>query len=100
MNQFIAYALTEKVSSLRTIDYLKQRAANANMKDFDKLLDIDLQETKDLSGAHPEVMTRMRELAQIATQTLGNDAQQGSEQRPAVDLETSAPLILNRSDGK
>ncbi len=38
MNQFIAYALTEKVSSLRTIDYLKQRAANADMKDFDRLL--------------------------------------------------------------
>jgi len=40
MNQFIAYALTEKVSSLRTIEYLKQKAANADMKDFDKLLDM------------------------------------------------------------
>ena len=38
MNQFIAYALTEKVSEIRTIDYLKQRAAKADMKDFDKLL--------------------------------------------------------------
>jgi predicted transcriptional regulator len=38
INQFIAYALTEKVSSLRTIDYLRQRAAQANMEDFDRLL--------------------------------------------------------------
>ena len=38
INQFIAFALTEKVSSLRTIDYLRQRAAQANMEDFDRLL--------------------------------------------------------------
>jgi predicted transcriptional regulator len=38
INQFISYALTAKVSELRTIDYLKQRAARANMDDFDKLL--------------------------------------------------------------
>ena len=38
MNQFIAYALTEKVSSIRTIEYLKHRAAKADMKDFDALL--------------------------------------------------------------
>jgi predicted transcriptional regulator len=38
INQFIAYALTEKVSSLRTIDYLRPRAAQANMEDFDRLL--------------------------------------------------------------
>jgi len=40
LNQYIAYALTEKVSSMRTVDYLKQRAASANMKDFDRLLDM------------------------------------------------------------
>lgn len=38
INQFIAFALTEKVSSLRTIDYLRQRAAQAKMEDFDRLL--------------------------------------------------------------
>ena len=38
INQFIAYALTEKVSSLRTVDYLRQRAAQAKMDDFDRLL--------------------------------------------------------------
>ncbi len=38
INQFIAYALTEKVSSLRTVDYLRQRAAQAKMDDFERLL--------------------------------------------------------------
>ena len=38
INQFIAYALTEKVSAMRTVDYLRQRAARANMDDFDALL--------------------------------------------------------------
>ena len=38
INQFISYALSEKVSSLKTIDYLRERAAKANMEDFDKLL--------------------------------------------------------------
>jgi hypothetical protein len=38
INQFISYALSEKVSSLKTIDYLRERAAKANMDDFDKLL--------------------------------------------------------------
>ena len=38
INQVIAYALTEQVSSLRTVDYLRQRAAQAKMDDFDRLL--------------------------------------------------------------
>ena len=38
ISQFIAYTLTEKVSSLKTVDYLRERAAKANMEDFDKLL--------------------------------------------------------------
>lgn len=38
INQFISYALAAKVAELRTVDYLKQRAAQANMGDFDKLL--------------------------------------------------------------
>ncbi len=38
INQFIAHALTEKVSAMKTVDYLRQRAAKANMADFDKLL--------------------------------------------------------------
>ncbi|MBL9115682.1 MAG: toxin-antitoxin system HicB family antitoxin [Verrucomicrobiaceae bacterium] len=38
INQFIAYTLTEKVSSLKTVDYLRERATKAKMEDFDKLL--------------------------------------------------------------
>jgi hypothetical protein len=38
INQFIAHALTEKVSALKTVDFLRQRAAKANLADFDKLL--------------------------------------------------------------
>src|SRR6188768_4050582 len=38
INQFIAYALAEKVSSMRTIGYLRQRAAGTNLDDFDRLL--------------------------------------------------------------
>lgn len=38
INQFIAFALTEKVASLRTVDYLRQRASRANLADFDRIL--------------------------------------------------------------
>ena len=40
MNQFVALALAEKVSALDTIDYLRQRAAQADVNDFDRVLDI------------------------------------------------------------
>lgn len=38
IDHFIVYALTEKVASMRTVDYLKERAAQANIADFDRLL--------------------------------------------------------------
>jgi len=38
INQFIACALAEKVSAIRTVDYLRQRAAQANIEDFDRIL--------------------------------------------------------------
>ena len=40
MNQFVALALAEKVSALDTIDYLRQRAARADVSDFDHVLDM------------------------------------------------------------
>jgi hypothetical protein len=42
MNQFVALALAlaEKVSALDTVDYLRQRAARADVTDFDRVLDI------------------------------------------------------------
>ena len=39
INQFISLALAEKVSSLRTVDYLKQRAARGSAEDLLSILD-------------------------------------------------------------
>jgi len=38
MNQFLITAAAEKLSALDTVDYLRQRAERANLKDFDNLL--------------------------------------------------------------
>lgn len=38
MNQFLITAAAEKLSALETVDYLRQRAERANLKDFDRLL--------------------------------------------------------------
>lgn len=38
MNQFLITAAAEKLSALGTVDYLRQRAERANLKDFDQLL--------------------------------------------------------------
>jgi hypothetical protein len=38
MNQFLITAAAEKLSALETVDYLRQRATRANLKDFDRLL--------------------------------------------------------------
>ncbi len=38
MNQFITLAVSEKVSTLMTVDYLKERARKGNPKTFDELL--------------------------------------------------------------
>jgi hypothetical protein len=38
INQFIALALTEKVSALLTDEYLKQRAARGSRENFDQVL--------------------------------------------------------------
>ncbi|MCH8557960.1 MAG: type II toxin-antitoxin system HicB family antitoxin [Balneolia bacterium] len=39
MNQLISLAVSEKLSSLMTVDYLNERARQANLSDFRKLLD-------------------------------------------------------------
>lgn len=38
MNQFLVTAAAEKLSSLATVDYLRERAERANLKDFDRIL--------------------------------------------------------------
>jgi predicted transcriptional regulator len=39
MNQFITLAVTEKMSALLTIDYLKERAENASKQKFENIMD-------------------------------------------------------------
>lgn len=38
VNQFIAAAVSEKMASVMTLDYLKLEAAKGNRKDFDRLM--------------------------------------------------------------
>jgi predicted transcriptional regulator len=38
MNQFITLAVSEKMSALLTVDYLKMRAGKADRKSFEKIL--------------------------------------------------------------
>jgi hypothetical protein len=40
MNHFVALAVAEKLSALDTVDYLRQRAARADVTDFDRVLDM------------------------------------------------------------
>lgn len=39
MNQFITLAVSEKMSALLTVDYLKERAEKANKKKFINMMD-------------------------------------------------------------
>jgi Arc/MetJ-type ribon-helix-helix transcriptional regulator len=38
VDQFIATAAAEKMAALRTVDYLRQEAANSRREDFDRFL--------------------------------------------------------------
>lgn len=40
MNQFLITAAAEKLSSLETVDYLRARAERADLKEFDRVLDL------------------------------------------------------------
>ena len=54
----------------------------------------DLRETTDVSEEQPEVLKKLQSLAEIAMTELGHEELEGSEQRPARTLESSAPLML------
>ena len=41
-------------------------------------------------------MKEMRKLAKQAVSSIGNNATGGSEARPALTLDTSAPLVLKK----
>ena len=45
---------------------------------------------------NPGVIQEMRKLAKQAVSSIGNDAAGGSEARPALTLDASAPLVLKK----
>ena len=40
INQFVTTAVAEKLSALKTVDYLRERADRADVHDFQKILDL------------------------------------------------------------
>ena len=60
-----------------------------------KLFDLaaDLQEKRNVLEQHPDIVRKMQTLAAQAISTLGNNAKQGIEQRDALTLQSSAPLL-------
>ena len=54
----------------------------------------DLQETTDLSGQYPEIVKRMKAMAQNAVEKFGNDDLIGALQRESVDLLSSSAMRL------
>ena len=57
-------------------------------------LNEDLQEQKDVAKANPKIVKQMTRLAQQAIETLGNDDEPGSAQRPARTLKSSKQMTL------
>ncbi len=56
----------------------------------------DLAELNDVSQANPDVVATMQAIARKAIEELGNDSSQGTEQRSALTLESSAPMVLKK----
>ena len=56
-------------------------------------LKTDLAEKIDVAGGNPKVIAKMRELVAYAEATLGNELRQGKEQRPAMTLKNSKPMV-------
>jgi len=52
MNQFIAMAAAEKISSLKTVRYLEERAERGSREKFDRVL-------SKVSGREPEVEDKL-----------------------------------------
>jgi hypothetical protein len=56
----------------------------------------DPAEKHNVAKSNSEVIKRMEALAVNAIYTLGNDNIQGSEQRDALTLESSKPMLLKK----
>jgi arylsulfatase A-like enzyme len=59
-------------------------------------LETDLKESTDVSARYPEVMAKMKELADKAVADLGNEEKAGAGQRPALTLDSGKPLVLEK----
>ena len=55
----------------------------------------DFQETTDLSTRYPEIVKRMKALAQEAVRKFGNDDEEGSWQRSSIDITNPTAMTLN-----
>jgi arylsulfatase A-like enzyme len=56
----------------------------------------DPAELNDVSKANPDVVATMQAIARKTIEELGDDSNQGTEQRPALTLETSRPMVLSK----
>lgn len=63
-----------------------------------KLIDLesDLREQTDVTAQHPDVIVKMKALADRAVEKLGNTGSQGLEQRPSRTLKQSVPLVMKQ----
>ena len=57
-------------------------------------LKTDLQEKHDVAAKHPEIVAQLKQVAKEACIKLGNDAQTGTEQRPARNVASPVPMTM------
>ncbi|CAN5804377.1 sulfatase [soil metagenome] len=55
----------------------------------------DPGETRNLAQEHPQIVRRLKALAEVAREDLGDGDQPGANQRPAGSVETPRPLTMN-----
>lgn len=58
-------------------------------------LDTDIGETTNVADNHPEVVARLRQLAEKARRDLGDWKREGANQRPAAYVDRATPRVLD-----
>lgn len=56
---------------------------------------VDAGETTDLAGRHPQVVAKLKALADVARKDIGDGEQPGRNQRPHGTVQDPRPLLLN-----
>lgn len=79
MNQFLITAAAEKLSALHTVDYLRQRAERADLKEFERILDLVPNGTK-LSSCAPTGQNTTAQGNALGTSILKNRSPEGAAQ--------------------